>query len=172
MPCLSGAFCQHHGGAGSLGAELISHFNIHHRFGAVGKHGSIAVTERIIKTLKAEWLHCVILLKGFDHLRMLCQLFSIWYNEWKPHSTLDGARPDDFYARDIPEMPEREAKIASNLSSLHLQRSVLSPSRHASTAHRKTGSVQRILSRCRQTRIPIPCHHHSQLQLSHWTRYC
>jgi len=35
-------------------AELLKHWNIKPRFGAVGKHGSIAVTERVIKTLKYE----------------------------------------------------------------------------------------------------------------------
>jgi hypothetical protein len=37
-----------------------------------GEHGSIAVTERIIKTLKYEWLRCVPIIKGFDHLTLLC----------------------------------------------------------------------------------------------------
>ncbi len=35
-------------------AELLGHWSIKQRFGAVGKHGSIAVTERAILTLKQE----------------------------------------------------------------------------------------------------------------------
>ena len=34
--------------------RLLSQWNIKPRVGAVGKHGSIAVTERVIKTLKYE----------------------------------------------------------------------------------------------------------------------
>ena len=91
-------------------AEVVANYGILQRFGAVGRHGRIAVTERIIKSLKVEWLQCVVILKGFSHINDLCQSFSIWYNEWRPHSTLDGTRPDDFYARDLPEMPSRDAK--------------------------------------------------------------
>jgi len=37
-------------------AELVDSWNIKPHLGAVGKHGSISVTERVIKTLKYEWL--------------------------------------------------------------------------------------------------------------------
>ena len=36
------------------------------------KHGSISVTERVIKTLRCEWLKHVPIIKNFDHLTMLC----------------------------------------------------------------------------------------------------
>jgi len=75
------------------------------------RHGSIAVTERIIWTLKYEWLFRVPLIRGFDHLVFLCSDFSVWYNNWRPHMTLDGARPDDCYARDLPEPVPRNAKV-------------------------------------------------------------
>ena len=40
-------------------AELLSRWHAKHPPGAVGKHESIAVTERVILTLKAEWLRRV-----------------------------------------------------------------------------------------------------------------
>ena len=80
------------------------------RLGAIGKHGSIAVTERVIKSLKYDWLKRAPLIKGFDHLSFLCSEFSIWYNEWRPHMTLDGARPDDVYNRNNIQWPSRDAK--------------------------------------------------------------
>ena len=42
-------------------AEFLSleEYRVKHRFGAVGQHGSIAVTERVIETLKYEWLRRV-----------------------------------------------------------------------------------------------------------------
>jgi transposase InsO family protein len=77
---------------------------------AMQKHGSIAVTERVIKTLKYEWLRCVPIIKGFDHLTLLCTEFESWYNTWRPHLTLEGLRPDDLYFSRKPETPKREGK--------------------------------------------------------------
>ncbi len=101
---------------GDAFAELLEQWNIKPRLGAVGKHGSIAVTERVIKTLKYEWLRCVPLIKGFDHLTSLCIEFESWYNTWRPHMTLEGCRPDDLYYSHKPEMPKRNAKtVPSNI---------------------------------------------------------
>jgi len=95
---------------GDAFAELLKQWNIKPRFGAVGKHGSIAVTERVIKTLKYEWLQRVPLIKGLDHLTLLCTQFESWYNIWRPHMTLEGLRPDDLYYDRKPEKPRRNAK--------------------------------------------------------------
>ena len=95
---------------GNVFAELLDSWNVKPRFGAVGKHGSISVTERVIKTLKYEWLKRVPIIKGFDHLTMLCEEFECWYNSWRPHMTLDGIRPDDVYYDKKPEKPKRDSK--------------------------------------------------------------
>ena len=95
---------------GTAFARLLEQWNIKPHFGAIGKHGSIAVTERVIKTLKYEWLRCVPLIKGFDHVMSLCTEFESWYNSWRPHMTLGGLRPDDFYCNHKPETPQRNAK--------------------------------------------------------------
>ena len=95
---------------GDAFSELLRQWNIKPRLGAVGKHGSIAVTERVIKTLNYEWLKHVPLIKGFDHLTLLCTQFESWYNAWRPHMTLEGLRPDDFYYGRKPEKPRRDAK--------------------------------------------------------------
>jgi transposase InsO family protein len=50
---------------GDAFAELLRQWNVKPRFGAAGKSGSIAVTERVIRTLKYEWLKRVPLIKGF-----------------------------------------------------------------------------------------------------------
>ncbi len=60
---------------GNVFAELLDSWSIKPRFGAVGKHGSISVTERVIETLKYEWLKRVPIIKGFDPLTMLCEEF-------------------------------------------------------------------------------------------------
>ncbi len=95
---------------GDVFAELLDSWNIKPRLGAVGKHGSISVTERVIKTLKYEWLKRIPIIKGFDHLTMLCKEFETWYNSWRPHMTLDGIRPDDVYYDNKPDKPKRDAK--------------------------------------------------------------
>jgi len=101
---------------GDAFAELLKQWNVKPRFGAIGKHGSIAVTERVIKTLKYEWLRCVPLIKGFDHLALLCSEFESWYNTWRPHMTLAGFRPDDLYYNRKPKVPKRDAKtVPSNI---------------------------------------------------------
>jgi transposase InsO family protein len=91
-------------------AELLDSWNVKPRFGAVGKHGSISVTERVIKTLKYEWLKRVPIIKRFDHLTMLCEEFECWYNSWRPHMTLEGFRPDDVYYNKKPKKPKRDSK--------------------------------------------------------------
>jgi len=52
-------------------SDLLQQWNVKHRFGAVGRHGSIAVTERVILTLKYEWLKRVPVIRGIDHLDQL-----------------------------------------------------------------------------------------------------
>jgi transposase InsO family protein len=90
--------------------ELMEAYAIKQRFGAIGKHGSIAVTERVIKTLKSEWLNRVAIVKGFDHLESLCNSFSEWYNEWRPHYRLMGRIPNDVFAEGQKETLDRNAK--------------------------------------------------------------
>ena len=57
-------------------AALLGDWNIKRRFGAVGRHGSIAVTERAIPTLKQEWLRRVPVIRGLDHSTQLLDDFS------------------------------------------------------------------------------------------------
>ncbi|MHC4167318.1 MAG: DDE-type integrase/transposase/recombinase [Planctomycetota bacterium] len=107
---------------GDVFAELLDSWNIRPRFGAVGKHGSIAVTERAIKTLKYEWLKHVSFIKNSDHLVKLCEEFEDWYNRWRPHMSLDGLRPDDVYYNKKPERPQRSAKAVPANIEQHLFR--------------------------------------------------
>ena len=69
------------------------------RFGAVGKHGSIAVVERLMLTLKQSiaWL-TLVPLRRRAFLRELRYLAG-WYNSHRPHMTLAGRTPDEAYRR-------------------------------------------------------------------------
>jgi transposase InsO family protein len=105
---------------GDVFAELVESRNIKPRLGAVGQHGSIAITERVVKTLKFEWLRHVSFIRGIDHLAALCEEFEDWYNRWRPHMFLDGVRPDDIYYRKKPKKPRRDAKAVPNNIEQHL----------------------------------------------------
>jgi len=80
------------------------------RLGAVGKHGSIAVTERIILTLKYEWLRRVPVIRGLDHLSQLLQDFAVYYNEYRGHATLGGALPSVIHRGEQWTRPANSAK--------------------------------------------------------------
>jgi len=60
-------------------AELADRWEVTQRFGAVGQHGSIAVTERANLTLKQEWLRRVPVIRGLDHLKILLGDFGVHY---------------------------------------------------------------------------------------------
>ncbi|HUT57587.1 MAG TPA: integrase core domain-containing protein [Phycisphaerae bacterium] len=92
-------------------AELKERWGFKQRFGAVGKHGSVAVTERVIKTLKYEWLHRVPVIRGLDHLSGLLDDFGAWYNDYRGHMTLGGATPTVIHQSQGWQKPERSAKV-------------------------------------------------------------
>jgi len=71
--------------------------SIHIRFGAVGKHGSIAVIERFIRSLKEEGL-VKVLISIFQRTFLQQVLsYAAWYNTHRPHTFLNGATPDERY---------------------------------------------------------------------------
>jgi len=107
---------------GEVFAELLESRNIKPRLGAVGQHGSISVTERVVKTLKFEWFRRVSFIGDIDHVAALCEEFEDWYNRWRPHMFLDGLRPDDVYYDNKPKKPQRDAKTVPNNIEHHLFR--------------------------------------------------
>jgi transposase InsO family protein len=67
------------------------------RFGAVGQHGSIAVVERFIRTLKDELTRRILVPYGRRAFRRELAYFFEWYNEHRPHMTLSGRTPNEVY---------------------------------------------------------------------------
>lgn len=82
------------------------------RFGAVGKHGSIAVTERVILTLKWEWLGRVPVISGLDHLKNLQEDFALYYNIYRGHTTVGGAVPEVTHRGEQWNKLEKSAKTS------------------------------------------------------------
>jgi transposase InsO family protein len=92
-------------------------YKVQHRFGAVGQHGSIAVTERVIETLKYEWLKRVAVIRGYSHLLALCESFAIWYNDWRPHEFLGSATPGQVYRdKAVPFVPKLAKSLPDNIA--------------------------------------------------------
>lgn len=91
--------------------ELLIPWDVKQRFGAVGQHDSIAVTERVILTLKYEWLKRVPVIRDLDHLSQLLGDFVLWYNDYRGHATLGGALPSVIHRGEQWTKPEKSAKI-------------------------------------------------------------
>ena len=69
------------------------------RFGAVGQHGSIAVVERLIRTMKDEATRRILVPRRLAGFRSGLTSFFAWYNECRPHTTLEGKTPNEVYFR-------------------------------------------------------------------------
>lgn len=69
------------------------------RYGAVGKHGSIAVVERFIRTMKDEVTRRFIVPQRQAAFRRELTSYLAWYNEHRPHATLHGKTPNEVYFR-------------------------------------------------------------------------
>ena len=96
--------------------EFLDSYNVKIRYGAIGQHGSIAVTERIIQTLKYEWLKKVPVIRGYRHLVLLCSDFTEWYNNWRPHEYLGSATPDRvFHNKSVPLVWKNSKDIPADL---------------------------------------------------------
>ena len=67
------------------------------RFGAVGKYGSIAVIERLIRTVKNECTRRLLVPYRRDSFRRELALFATWYNGDRPSEALAGKTPDEVY---------------------------------------------------------------------------
>jgi len=90
--------------------DLLVRWDVKQRFGAVGKHSSIAVTERVILTVKCEWLRRVPVVRGLDHLDGLLREFVVYYNGYRGHTTLGGAIPSVVHRGGHWDKPEKSAK--------------------------------------------------------------
>ncbi len=83
------------------------------RYGAVGEHGSIAVVERAIRTLKDECTRRILVPQRRREFRRELMSFQDWYNEHRSHMTLEGRTPNEIYfgrrpANRLPRLEPRK----------------------------------------------------------------
>jgi len=71
---------------------------VRHRFGALGKYGSLAVIERCIRTAKVECTRRLIVVPyRLATFEQELALYISWYNGHRPHTWLGGATPNEIY---------------------------------------------------------------------------
>jgi hypothetical protein len=75
--------------------EWCDDHDVRGRFGAVGRHGSIAVEERFIRTLKQEGLAHELVRLHHGALCASLARFEDWCNDVRPHSCMGGATPEE-----------------------------------------------------------------------------
>lgn len=86
---------------------------IRRRLGKVGEHGSIAIVERFIRTLKAECTLRILVPFRMAEMRSELDSYAVWYNEHRPHEALGGRTPLEVYTRAPPanEQPRFEPRL-------------------------------------------------------------
>lgn len=72
------------------------------RYGAVGQHGSLAVIERFILTLKENCTRRILVPLQHETFRRELRWFADWYNRSRPHSSLGGKTPNEVYFAQRP----------------------------------------------------------------------
>jgi putative transposase len=73
------------------------------RYGALGKHGSIALVERFILSLKNELLRPAVLVPfPIGDMQRLLDAYLVWYNENRPHQGLGGVTPNERALGGVP----------------------------------------------------------------------
>ncbi len=75
------------------------------RYGAVNKHGSIAVVERCIRSVKGECTRRILVPMRLEAMRDELSLYAGWYNEHRPDEWLAGKTPREVYF----DLPPRNA---------------------------------------------------------------
>jgi transposase InsO family protein len=76
--------------------------SIRPRYGAVGKYGSVSVIERFIKSMKNECTRKILIPLRLDAMRQEISYYINWYNQFRPHSFLEGRSPDEVYGDLVP----------------------------------------------------------------------
>jgi hypothetical protein len=69
---------------------------------ATSQHGSIALVERFIRTLKEFFRSLLVVPRVRNDFVRELRLFQHWYNEHRPHDALGGRTPDEVYEKRFP----------------------------------------------------------------------
>jgi transposase InsO family protein len=76
------------------------------RYGAVGRHGSVAVVERFILTMKTQCVRQVVVSQRHRVFRSQLTSFLAWYNDHRPHMRLGGRTPTKSISASAPPIAD------------------------------------------------------------------
>jgi hypothetical protein len=85
--------------------DWCDHHGITPRFGAVGQHGSIVLIARFILSLRNECTRRIFVPLRSETFHWELTLFEKWFNQARPHSSLNGKTP---YEADHDVLPACE----------------------------------------------------------------
>ena len=97
---------------------------IKHRYGAVGKYGSIAIIERFILSLKSEYLRRILVPMRLTDIRHELSRYLAWHHDHRPHETLNNRTPMEAYLGMKPRgvaasrQPARDSPLALHVTFL------------------------------------------------------
>jgi len=100
------------------------------RFGTIGKHGSVSVTERLVKTLKFECTKLICIPLNFKAMRYELALFFSWYNEFRTHEYWGSRTPMEVYNNSPPTESPLKLVHTSEVPTLELHVSCLEGRKH------------------------------------------
>jgi transposase InsO family protein len=118
------------------------------RFGAVGQHGSIAVIERFVLTIKEEGLRRILVPLRRTEMLVEADIFVAWYNVRRPHMGLAGATPNEVYRGLRPARAGPRYEIRPTY-----------PVRRRDKLRRKKGTVVRLVLGHHDGRAHLPVIH-------------
>jgi putative transposase len=81
---------------------LLLRHGIRRRYGAVGKKGSIAIIERLWRSMKQEYVRHLFLYRTVRAIDVRAHRWARWYNAERPHQGLGQRTPDEVYRRRPP----------------------------------------------------------------------
>jgi transposase InsO family protein len=93
---------------------------IRSRFGAVGKYGSIAVIERMFRSLKSECTRQILVPIAQSAMLRELDCYASWFNTYRPHQGLEGMTPAERQADETQMPAEYRRRRNSNLQPLTL----------------------------------------------------
>ena len=82
----------------SLFTRTLRRLGTGHRYGAIGKSGSIALIERFWRACKSEYAHGLVLFFPVGSIRQALVRYCAWFNQHRPHQGLGHKTPDEVHA--------------------------------------------------------------------------
>ncbi|MCA9644247.1 MAG: DDE-type integrase/transposase/recombinase, partial [Myxococcales bacterium] len=80
------------------------------RWGAVGSHRSIAVVERLWRSLKAECCKPILVPLKLSAFQAELDIYATWFRHHRPHRALGGRTPEECTAERPPSVPRLEPR--------------------------------------------------------------